>query len=604
MNQITITLLILFVTMVLFIWNRWPAAIVAVGSALALYFAGILSMHDTLGGFGDPLIVFIASLLAIGTGLEATGVGTWAGQLLIRHAGTSLTRLLTAIMLLSALFTGLIGMNGAVAMMVPIVVVIAVRASIVPSQLMMPVAIACLAGAKLTLLGSPVNLIASNAAEIAGTGPIRFFEWSVVGVPLLAGTMAIILVFGRRLLPERRSKSIPVDFSAHAHTLVEQYQIEDGVHRLRVRSTSPYVGMLQSAVDLNDYPGLSVIGLLDGEGGERLQRPAIAEGDFLLVQGNADAIGRLAGEMHLAIRGDNEAAGGIADALFNRTSGLAEIVIPPRSALVGQTAFPGMAVGDGALIVLAIQRAGSDVSPQATQLIVGDRLLLQGSWEALDKHLADPQVLVVDSPEVVRRQTIALSRGAREAILILLALVILLTTNAVPPAIAALICAGAMVVTGVLTLPQLYRGIDWNTCVVIAGLIPLATAMTNTGVAALIGDQVIQLVGAFGPRAVLAGLFIVTTAVTQFISNTSAALVMIPIATATAAELGISPSPLLIGVAMGAGASYLTPISTPVNLMVHGPGGYEFGDYWKLGLIALLWSLFVAVFIAPLYWKF
>ena len=307
--------------------------------------------------------------------------------------------------------------------------------------------------------------------------------------------------------------------------------------------------------------------------------------------------------MHLAIRQDDEAAS-VAETLFNRASGLAEIVIPPRSALVGQTAFPGMVARDGDLMVLAVQRGGDDLGPEGTQLTVGDHLLLQGTWQALDKHLADPQVLVVDSPEVVRRQAVALGPGAREAIAILVVLVVLLTTNVVPPAIAAVFCAALMVVTGVLTLPRFYRGIDWNTCVVIGGTIPLATALTKTGAAALIGDQVVRLVGDFGPRAVLAGLFLVTAAITQFIANTSAALIMIPIAVATAGELGISALPLLIGVAMGASASFLTPVGSPVVLMVQRPGGYEFGDYWKLGLLVLLWSLFVAVFIAPLYWRF
>jgi di/tricarboxylate transporter len=263
-----------------------------------------------------------------------------------------------------------------------------------------------------------------------------------------------------------------------------------------------------------------------------------------------------------------------------------------------------MVARDGDLMVLAVQRGGDDLGPEGTQLTVGDHLLLQGTWQALDKHLADPQVLVVDSPEVVRRQAVALGPGAREAIAILVVLVVLLATNVVPPAIAAVFCAALMVVTGVLTLPRFYRGIDWNTCVVIGGTIPLATALTKTGAAALIGDQVVRLVGDFGPRAVLAGLFLVTAAVTQFIANTPAALIMIPIAVATAGELGISALPLLIGVAMGASASFLTPVGSPVVLMVQRPGGYEFGDYWKLGLLVLLWSLFVAVFIAPLYWRF
>jgi di/tricarboxylate transporter len=603
MSHLTITSLVVVTMMVLFIWNKWPAAIVAVFSALVLYFTGVLNAHDTLAGFGDSLVVFIAALLVIGTGLEATGVGTWAGQLLIRHAGTSKTRLLIALLLLSALFTALIGMNGAVVTMVPIAVVIAARADIAPSQLMMPVSIACLTGAKLTLLGSPVNVIASNAGELAGAGAIRFFEWAIVGVPLFAGAMVIILVFGPLLLPKRRSGSLPVDLSGHAHTLVEQYRIEDGMHHLRVRASSPYVGMSKPDIDVTPYPGVSIVSLVDAEGGEPTLKP-VAEGDLLLVRGDAQAVGKLAGDMHLAIREPNAEAGSVADTLFNRSSGLAEIVIPPRSALIGQTVFPGMTTHDGDLIILAVQRGGYDVGPSITQLLTGDHLLLQGTWEALDKHLSDPRMLVVDSPEAVRRQAVALSRGAYEAIGILIVLIVLLTTNAVPPAIAAVLCAGAMVVMRVITLPQLYRGVDWNTCILIGGLIPMATAMTNTGLAGLIGDHVIRLVGGGGPRAVLAGLFIVSTTLTQVISNTSAALVMIPIAIATAGELSVSPLPLLIAVAMGSGAAHLTPMSTPVNLVTYGPGAYEFGDYWKLGILVVLWSLLVAVFIAPLYWRF
>jgi di/tricarboxylate transporter len=603
MSHLMITSLVVVTMMVLFIWNKWPAAIVAVASALTLYFTGVLNAHDTLAGFGDSLVVFIAALLVIGTGLESTGVGTWAGQLLIRYAGTNKTRLLVSLLLLSALFTALIGMNGAVVTMVPIAVVIAARADIAPSQLMMPVSIACLTGAKLTLLGSPVNVIASNAGELAGAGPIRFFEWAIVGVPLFVGAMVIILIFGPHLLPKRRSGSLPVDLSGHAHTLVEQYGIKDGMHHLRVRASSPYIGMSRTDIDVTPYPGVSIVSLVDAEGGEPTEKP-VSEGDLLLVRGDAQTVGTLAGDMHLAIREPNAETASIADTLFNRSSGLAEIVVPPRSALIGQRVFPGMTTHDGDLIILAVQRGGYDVMSNITQLVVGDHLLLQGTWEALDKHLSDPQMLVVDSPEVVRRQAVALSRGAFEAIGILIVLIVLLTTNAVPPAIAAVLCAGAMVVMRVITLPQLYRGVDWNTCILIGGLIPIATAMTNTGLAGLIGDHVIQLVGAGGPRAVLAGLFIVSTALTQVISNTSAALVMIPIATATAGELSVSPLPLLIAVAMGSGAAHLTPMSTPVNLLTYGPGAYEFGDYWKLGMLVLLWSLLVAAFIAPLYWRF
>jgi di/tricarboxylate transporter len=237
-------------------------------------------------------------------------------------------------------------------------------------------------------------------------------------------------------------------------------------------------------------------------------------------------------------------------------------------------------------------------------LRAGDHLLLQGTWNALDRYLADPKVLVVDSPEVVQKQAVALGQGARAALAILLLLIVLLALNLVQPPVAALVCAVLMVVTGVLTLPQVYRGIDWNTVILIAAMIPPATAMSNTGAAALIGDYVVGALGGAGPIAVLVGVFVVSAAISQFISNTSAALVMMPIGLATATQLGVSALPLMMAVAMGASASFLTPFANGVSLMVYGPGGYRFGDFWRLGLIVMAWMLIVTVVVVPLYWKF
>jgi di/tricarboxylate transporter len=603
MTQIVITLSIILAAMVLFVWNRVPAVVVAVGTALALYFTGVLTMQEALGGFGDPVVVLIAALLAIATGLETAGVGAWAGQLLIRHTGANETRRIVAIMIVAAVFSGLIGMNGAVAAMLPIVVVVAVRTKIAPSLLMIPLAFACLTGSKLTLLGTPVNVIAATQAEETGVGHIGFFEWSVLGIPLLAGTIVITVLLGRWLLPERRGQSIPADFSSHAHTLVEQYRLEDGLHHFRVRQTSPYVGKARTELDLKNYADLNLVALLDGKSATPLQRTEIAEGDLILVRGEAEAAGRLAADMHLAIR-EGDKPGAVADVLLNRASGLAEVIIPLRSKMIGQPVFPGMTTQDGDLMVLAIQRGAADMREEPVQLRAGDHLLLHGTWKALDQYLADPKVLVVDSPEVIQKQAVALGPGARSAIAILLLLVILLSFNLVPAPIATVVCAALMLVTGVLTLPQFYKGIDWNTCILIGAMIAPATAMTKTGAAVLIGDYVVNALGGFGPHVVLAGIFVVTAVISQFISNTSSALVMMPIGLATASELGVSALPMMMAVAMGASASFLTPFANGVSLMVYGPGGYRFGDYWRLGLIVIVWALIVTVVVVPLYWKF
>lgn len=603
MTEIVITLSIILAAMALFVWNPLPAAVVAVGAALALYFSGILTMQEALAGFGDPVVVLIAALLAIASGLEISGVGAWAGQLLMRHAGKNESVRLVAIMIAAAVFSGLIGMNGAVAAMLPITVVVAVRTGATPSRLMVPLAFACLTGSKLTLLGTPVNVIAATQADEAGVGHIGFFEWAVLGIPLLIGTIVIVVLFGRSLLPERRSQSIPADFSAHAQTLVEQYRLEDGLHYLRVRESSPLIGKSRGDVDLANYRDLHMVALLEGDGSTPLQRAEIAEGDLMLVRGEAETAGRLALDMHLAVREGDEAAS-VANVLLSRASGLAEVVIPMRSKMIGQPVFPGMTTEDGDLMVLAVQRGDDEMRQEPGVLRAGDHLLLQGTWKALDRYLADPKVLVVDSPDVVKKQAVALGPGARAALAILFLLVVLLAFDIVPAPIAAVICAGLLLVAGVLTLSQFYRGIDWNTCILIGAMIAPATAMTKTGAAALIGDYVVNVLGGAGPHVVLAGIFIVSAVITQFISNTSSALVMMPIGLATASEMGVSPLPMMLGVAMGASASFLTPFANGVSLMVYGPGGYQFGDFWKLGLIVMLWALIVTVVVVPLYWKF
>jgi di/tricarboxylate transporter len=602
MSDVTIVFTLIAVALALFIWNKIPAVIVGIGVSLALFFTGILSANEALAGFGDPTVVLVAGLFVISTGLETAGVTTWAGQLLVEKSGASQTRAFIFVCLLAALATATVSVNGAVASLLPVVIVIALRLGVPTSQLLLPLCFATHSASMLTLLGAPLNVIASNMAKDAGYGGIGFFEFAVAGIPIFLGSVVVMLLTQRFLLPHRNGESLPADFSAHAQTLVEQYRLEDGLHRLRVRSTSPYVGKPRGEVDLSNYSGLDIVAIQES-GGKPLQRATIAVSDLLLVRGDKQSAGRLAVDQHLAFCSE-EGAGGVAETLFNKGSGLAEVVIPPRSKLVGQTVFPGMSARNGELMVLAVQRSGENLPAEPIPLAAGDHLLLQGTWQALDKHLADPQVLVVDSPEVVRRQAVPLSHRAWEAIAILVVLIVLLATGWVPGAIAAVICAVAMVLFRVLTLPQAYRGIDWNACILIGGMIPLATAMSRTGAAQLIADTLISVVGGAGPRALIAGLFLCAFIMTQLISNTAATLVMLPIALATGTEMGVSAMPLIIATIVGAHGALLTPISTPVNLMVFGPGGYKFGDYWKFGLPIGIWWFVVVLIVVPLYWHF
>jgi di/tricarboxylate transporter len=603
MSHITITFAIVAAIVVLFVGNWIPVVLVALGTALALYFTGVLTLAEALGGLGDPAVIFIASLFVVSAGLDATGVTAWAGQGLIARAGQSRVRLIVLMMTMVAVLTALISVNGAVAALLPVVVVMAIRLGRAPSQLLMPLVFAAHSGSLLALTGTPVNVLVSEAATEAGLPPFGFFSFALAGIPLIIGTILIVVLFGQRLLPERSGRTLPADLSKHARTLVEQYRLDDGLFQLRVRARSPLVGTSATAVDLAAYTGLTLVAVQTGDGRGRVRRPLLAEGDILIVRGDAEAVGGLASDKLLAFRTD-DAPADVAETLFNRSSGLAEVVIPPRSGMIGQSVFPGMVTPSGDLVILAVQRRDEDQGPDETVLAAGDTLLLQGTWEALDEHLDDPDVLVVDSPEVVRRQAVPMGIGAKSAIAVLLGMVVLLATGAVPSAIAGLVAACAMVLVRVVTVEQAYRSINWTTVILVGAMIPLSTAMSKSGAANLMAEALVRLVGDAGPYALLAGLFVLTAILGQLISNTATALIIIPIAVAAAHEIGVSPRPVLMSVTVASAAAVLTPVATPVNLMVMGPGGYRFGDYWKLGLPLLLLFFVVAEFLVPVFWSF
>jgi len=462
----------------------------------------------------------------------------------------------------------------------------------------MPLVFAGHAGSNLLLTGAPKNILVSEALEDAGLPGFAFAEFALVGLPLLAGTIVIILLLGKRLLPLQSSARLPADFSQHAQTLVEHYGLRDGIFRLRVRSTSSYVGVAPAGIDIGMHGRLTLLAVQGGDTGAPLREPAIREGDYLLLRGDAEAIAAFAAEKHLALREEEVQSG-----LFNRRSGLAEVVIPPRSALIGRALFAGMVTDSGDLVVLAVQRAGVDIEPGGT-LQAGDTLLLQGSWEALDLHLADPDVLVVNSPDLVRRQAVPMGAGAGVALAVLACLVAMLATGILPAAVAGLLCAGALILAGILTVEQAYRAVNWTTVILIAAMMPLSTAMAQSGAAKLVADHLVTLTGEAGPFVFLAGLFVLTTGLGQVMSNTATTMLVIPIATAAAAGLGVSPRPVLMSLCVAGSAAFLTPIATVTNMMVMGPGGYSFHNYWKMGAPLTLWFFIVAVFYVPMIWRF
>ena len=602
MTDIWIVFAIIAAIVVLFAWDRLPVIAVCMGASLALWATGILTLQQSLAGFGDPAVIFIAALFVVSAGLEVAGVTAWAGQLLIRQAGESRPRLITLMMGLVGLLAALISLNGAVAALIPVVVVMALRLGRAPSQMLMPLVFGGHAGSLLLLTGSPVNVLVVEASENAGGAGFGYFEFALVGVPIVVGCVAIVVFFGERLLPTRTSATLPPDLSLHARTLIEQFRLSDGANQLRVGKGSPLIGEPLTEGALASHGNVTLLPPRAAKDGRPVRKGDVSEGDLLIFRGPAEKAAEFASEYGLAFREDVP-DGGISDQLFNRDSGLAEVVIPPRSPLIGQRFFPGMITESGDLIVLALQRAGADL-PKGDSLAAGDILLLQGTWSALDKRLSKPEVLVVNSPDLVRRQAVPLGQGARTVLAALGIMVLLLATGLVPPAVAGLIAAGIILISGVLSTEQVYRSIGWTTVILVAALTPLSTAMQVTGAAQLLADGLVETVGEAGPYALLAGLFLLSAIMGQVISNTATSLIIIPISIVAAQQMDVSIQPVLMCVCIACAGAFLTPVATPTNLMVMEPGAYRFGDYWKLGLPMMIWFFIVAVFVVPLIWPF
>jgi di/tricarboxylate transporter len=523
MSDAQITFAIIAGIVVLFVWGRLPVEVVAIGAALLLWATGVLTLPQSLAGFGDPVIIFIATLFVVSESLDSTGVTAWAGQQLVERAGASRTRLLVLTMLACAVLTAFVTVNASVAALLPVVVVTATRLKIAPSKLLIPLCFGAHAGSQLALTGSNVNLLISEAAATYGSRPIGFFEFALEGLPLLIGTVAVVAIFGERLLPVRTPPTISADLSRHAQTLVEQY-------------------------------GLA------GTSDSTMPDP------------------------------------------IDRTTGIAEVVIPPRSPFIGERVSQGMLTDSGDIVVAAIQRGGEAMAE--VNLEPGDVLLFRGPWSALQDRATDPGLIMVNNPDLVRRQAVPFGARAWESVAVLAGMVVLLVTAVVPPAVAGLLAAGALIVLRVVTMEQAYRSITWTTVVLVAAMLPLSTAMFQSGAADQVADALIRVVGGMGPYGLLVGLFVVTAVFGQLISNTATALIVIPIGAAAAAETGVDIRPVLMSICVAASAALLTPVATPVNLIAMGAAGYRFGDYWRLGLVVMIVFFVVAVVVVPIFWPF
>lgn len=622
---------ILGATVALFVFSKLRADLVALLSLLALYLSGILTTQQALAGFADSTVIMVAALFVVGEGLSRTGITAWLGQFFMRQAGDSETRLLLVVMIGTAALSAFLSNTGTVAMLLPAVVAAAWRIGSLPSKFLIPLAFAANLGGLMTLIGSPPNIVVSDTLANAGYGGFGFFEFAIVGIPLTIVAALFILTLGRKLLPARQGGGQSVDLDQSMAELAESYRLASKLFRLRVRSGSALVGKTLAEAALGQRYGLSVLAV-ERAGGvdpadasrlarrrqamrdqlDRLQSDANAlpgpdtklqAQDFLLVKGNPQVVEALTSELGVGVEPIDPAKESLSDLLLSQEIGVAELLLTPRSDYAGRTVAEARMAEAHELQVLTVRRGEKVLPRQETRLEFGDALLVRGKWEAIDRLRQDsPDFVVVGEPEAMARQVVKLTPRSAIAVLVLLAMVGLMLFNVVPTVVAVLLAAVAMVLTRCVTPEGAYRSVNWQTVVLIAAMLPMSTALEVTGGASLIANTLVGTLGAIGPIALMAGVYLLTTGFSQVMSNTATTVLVAPIVLQAALSLGISPEPMLMMVAVGAAAAFLTPIASPTNTLVFVPGGYRWGDYAKLGLALVVLVLLISLVIVPLAW--
>ena len=590
------TFVILGVTIVLFVRGRWSADLVAMLSLLALVLSGVIETRDALAGFGNPTVVMIAALFVVGEGLSRTGVTGWGGQRLLEAARGSKNRLLVVVMAGTAGLSAFISNTGTVATLLPAVVAAAWTVGSVPSKFLVPLAFAANTGGLLTLTGTPPNIVVAQTLEQSGLRPFSFFEFALIGVPLLVVAVTYMALVGRRILPTRSADQRPVDVAADLADIASAYSLGENQFRLRVRSDSSLIGKTLMEAALGPTYGAPVLRI---EGREIAPDVVLRRDNILVVRAPDEIIDKLMHELGLGLLPPADSP----DQFVSREIGLVEVIPTPRSEYLGRPMALGQISERFPVQLLAVRRRGKPVVNRDLTLEFGDSLLMRGTWEAIGELQSDRHnFVVVGTPEAMANEVIGLRPRAGVAVAALAGMVVLMVTGIVSTVIAALIAAVAMVLGGCLSTREAYRSISWSSVVLIAAMIPMGRALEITGGASLVAEGLVNTLGELSPVALMAGVFLLTTGFSQVINNTATAVLVAPIVMQAAVTLGVSPYPLLIIVAVSASTAFLTPIGTTTNILVYSPGGYRFTDYVKVGLPLMLLFLVVSLVLVPVFW--
>nr|WP_256351325.1 SLC13 family permease [Aeromonas sp. sif0611] len=593
----------------LFITNRVRMDVVALLIIILFVLSGTLTLPQALAGFSDPNVILIAALFVVGDGLVRTGIAYQVGDALVKVAGSSETRLLVLLMVAVATLGAVMSSTGVVAIFIPVVLSVANRMGIPAGRLMMPLGFAGLISGMMTLVATPPNMVVNSELmrhDIQGFG---FFGFTPMGVLILGLGVLYMLLMRNRLVREGEEGKGKQAGRSTMRDLIRDYRLAGRARRLAIRPDSPLIGQTLDELQLRARFGANVIGL---ERWRKFRRVMVTVSgvtefqakDVLLIDMSDPEVDvrEFCSEARLEpmiLRGEY-----FSDQA--REVGMAEVSLIPESRLLGKSIREVAFRSRYGLSVVGIRRNGEALTGKLVDepLLMGDSLLVVGNWSLirqLQTHHRD--FLLLGLPAEVDEMAPARSQ-AIHALIALTVMIVLMVTDPVPNVIAALIACLLMGKFRCIDMESAYKSIHWPTLILIVGMLPFALALQKTGGVDLIVGALISAVGEMGPRVMLASLFVLCAAIGLFISNTATAVLMAPIALGTAQQMGVSPYPFAMTIAIAASAAFMTPVSSPVNTLVLGPGNYKFMDFIRVGVPFTVLVMVVSVIAIPWFFPF
>lgn len=589
--DMAIVLMVLLGAIILFAIDRFPADLVAMLVMVSLLLSGVVTPLEGLAGFSNPATVTVGAMFVLSAALFRSGALSFVGRLLLAVGRRSESVALVVVMIGIGAISAFVNNTAAIAIFLPVIIGFARMVKVSPSKLLMPLSFASMFGGVCTLIGTSTNLLVSSIAEQHGQPPIGMFEMSSLGLIFFAVGFVYMLAVGVRLIPERR---VEMD-------LTEQYRMGEYLVDIILGEKAASIGTRLAESPIVKELDIEVLDLM--RNGVRTTRPSpdtvLQAGDQLRARTSVERIAAMQERQGITLVPKAKWADAETD---GASLSLVEVVIAPFSTLEGRSMRDVQFAERFGAIVLAIRHRGRLLHSKLhdMNLGAGDALLLEMPHDRVELLQRDPNFVLVSEPALPRYR----KQKIIPAVLIMAGVVAAATAGVVPILVSALAGSVLMILAGCITLEEAYHAVEWKVIFLLAGVLTLGVALEKTGAADLLSGFLVNWIGVLGPFAVLAGFYLLTSLLTEAMSNNATAVLLAPVAIATADAMAISPRPLLMAVAFAASSSFMTPVGYQTNTLIFGPGNYRFGDFMRVGAPLNLMFWILATLLIPVFWPF